>query len=536
MTEIVLDGESVTPADLVAIARDGATVALAEEAVDAIKESRRRVEDVLESEMPVYGINTGFGELVDERIPPEELEDLQTNLLRSHAAGTGRELRTEEVRAMLAARVNSLAKGYSGIRLSVVEQLIAMLNGGVHPVVKSIGSLGASGDLAPLAHASLVVIGEGEAIVDGERLDGEQALERIGLEPLSLQAKEGLALINGTQLTTGIAALALEDATRTIRAADVTGALTTEVTMSSTVPSHATIASVRPHSGQAASARNVRRCTEGSAIVESHRNCDRVQDAYSLRCLPQVHGAVRGALEHLREAVTIELNSATDNPLVFDRDRAPDRANGAGSGAVLSAGNFHGEELALRLDYARSALTELAAIAERRIDRMLNPNVQEAHLAPFLTERGGLHSGYMIVQYTAAALLNECRARGPHATDTTPVSGNQEDHVSMSAGAAVSFAEVAEMVQTVVAIELLCATQAADFVDVEAGAGETGSVSAGEESRGHGRGTGVAYRAVRDLVPRLEDDRTVHEEIETVRTLIDSGLLTDRVAERVDLE
>ena len=535
MTEVVLDGESVTPADLAAIAREGARVSLADAAVDAIRDSRRRVEDVLESGLPVYGINTGFGELVDERIPPEDLEDLQTNLLRSHAAGTGRELQTDEVRAMLAARVNSLAKGYSGIRLAVVEQLVAMLNGGVHPVVKSIGSLGASGDLAPLAHAALVVIGEGEAVVDGARLDGEAALDQIGRQPLPLEAKEGLALINGTQLTTALAALGLEDAMQTIQAADVTGALTTEVTMSSTVPSHPTIASVRPHAGQAASARNVRRCTEGSAIVESHRNCDRVQDAYSLRCLPQVHGAVRGALDHLREAVTIELNSATDNPLVFDRTTAPDRANGAGSGAVLSAGNFHGEELALRLDYARSALTELAAISERRIDRMLNPNVQEAHLEPFLTQRGGLHSGYMIVQYTAAALLNECRARGPHATDTTPVSGNQEDHVSMSAGAAMSFGTVVEMVQAVVAIELLCASQAADFVEIDDFAEPTEGSDAGD-SRGHGRGTAIAYRAVRELVPPLEDDRTVHEEIETVRTLIDSGLLVEEVDQAVDLE
>jgi len=529
--EVALDGESVTAEDLVAVARHGATVTVPESARQAVRESRQRIEDVLESGETVYGVNTGFGELVDERIPPDDIEALQTNLLRSHAAGAGRELTHEEVRAMLAARINTLVKGYSGIRERVIDQLVAMVDEGVVPVVPARGSLGASGDLAPLAHAMLVVIGEGRADVDGDRLDGAAALDRVGLDPLSLRAKEGVALINGTQQTTALAALAVHDAERTVRAADVAGALTTEVTMSSTVPSHPAVSEVRPHPGQATSARNIRRLTADSEIVEAHRNCDRVQDAYSLRCLPQVHGSVRDALEHLRAAVETELNSTTDNPLVFDREDAPDRASGAGSGAVLSAGNFHGEQLALRLDYATDALTELAAICERRVDRMLNPNIQEPHLPAFLTEQGGLHSGYMIAQYTAAALLNECRSRGSPSVDSTPVSGNQEDHVSMSATSALSFRDVLASVRTVVAIELLCASQAAEFVTADA-VGHDGV----DDPLTHGRGTAAAYEAVREVVPKLEEDREIHADIDRVRTLVSSGLLDERVGEQVDIE
>ncbi|WP_135302023.1 histidine ammonia-lyase [Haloarcula amylovorans] len=526
---VVLDGASLTPEAVVAVAREGATVSIAEDAREAVRESRERVESVLESGEAVYGVNTGFGELVDERIPSSDLEPLQENLLRSHAAGVGRELTREEVRAMMVARANALVKGYSGVREEVVDLLVAMLNERLHPVVPSRGSLGASGDLAPLAHMSLVLIGEGAVSIDGggsneretERLPGDEALARADLAPVTLEAKEGLALINGTQLSVGLGALTVHDATVALRSADVAGALTTEVTMGSTVPSHEAISAVRPHPGQAASARNVRRLTAESGIVESHRNCDRIQDAYSLRCLPQVHGAVRDALDHLREAVETELNSATDNPLLFAPEDAPDRASGTGDAAVLSAGNFHGEPLALRLDYATSALTELAAICERRVDRMLNPNLQEDHLPPFLTDRGGLMSGYMIAQYTAAALLNECRATGRPSIDSTPVSGNQEDHVSMSGQSSLSFRSVVESVQTVVGIELLCAAQAAEFLD--------GSLS-------HGVGTAAAYETVRDVIPKLDADREVHTDIDRARTLVAEGLLVERVGEAVDLE
>ena len=341
-TEAVLaDGESLTPEEVARVAREDARVVVPDEAREKVRTARERVEEVVESGEPVYGVNTGFGELVDERIPRDDVEQLQLNLVRSHAAGAGRELAREEVRALLLGRLNALVKGYSGVRESVVDLLAAMLNERIHPVVKSRGSLGASGDLAPLAHLALVLVGEGEAEVerDGEgsegteggdgrteRLPGDEALAAADLEPLTLRAKEGIALINGTQLTVGLASLAVVDAERAVRAADVAGSLTTEVTMGTTASADESIAAVRPHAGHAESARNVKLLTRNSEVVESHRNCDRVQDAYSLRCLPQVHGAVRDAIAHLREAVEVELNSATDNPLVFDGERVSSRA------------------------------------------------------------------------------------------------------------------------------------------------------------------------------------------------------------------
>ena len=526
---VVLDGESLTVEEVVAVARRDAPVELADAAREAIRESRARIEDVVESGEAVYGVTTGFGELVDARIPREQIDELQTNLVRSHAAGAGRDLSREEVRALLLTRVNALAKGFSGIREVVVDHLLALLNEGVHPVILSRGSLGASGDLAPLAHAMLALLGEGEADVDRvagdedgeadgrrrtERLPGDEALAAAGLEPLELRAKEGLALINGTQLTVGLAALALSDAEAVVRAADVAGALTTEVTMGTTASCDPAIQDLRPHAGQAASARNVKRVTEGSEIVESHRNCDRVQDAYSIRCLPQVHGAVRDALSRLREAVAIELNSATDNTLVFPREAVDDRASGTDAAAVISGGNFHGEPLALPIDYVAEALTSLGTISERRTDRMLNPNLQEEHLPPFLTPEPGLRSGYMIPQYTAATLINDCRSEGRYAADNTPVSGGQEDHVSNSANAAFALRRAVERVRTVVAVELLCGAQAAEFVD---------------PSLTHGPGTGAAYDAIREVVPPLEEDRPGAPDIEAVDALVASGALEDVV-------
>ncbi|NHN60808.1 histidine ammonia-lyase [Halorussus rarus] len=518
------DGESLTPEDVARVAREDARVAVPETARERVRTARERVEEVVESGEVVYGLNTGFGELVDERIPQEDIEQLQLNLVRSHAAGAGRELRREEVRAMLLGRVNALVKGHSGVREVVVDHLVAMLDEGVHPVVKSRGSLGASGDLAPLAHLALVLVGEGRADVevedsdDGdagtERLPGDEALAAAGLDPLTLRAKEGLALINGTQLSAGLAALAVVDAERAVRAADVAGSLTTEVTMGTTASADDSIARVRPHDGHAASARNVKRLTADSEIVESHRNCDRVQDAYSIRCLPQVHGAVRDAVDHLRDAVEVELNSATDNPLIFDPDDTDGRASGTENAAVLSGGNFHGDPLALPLDYLTNAVTELAAVCERRVDRMVNPNVQEPHLPPFLTEGSGLRSGYMIAQYTAAALLNENRATGRPSMDNTPVSGNQEDHVSMSAQSAFDARAAVENATTVVGIELLCAAQAAEFI---------------EEGLAHGVGTGAAYEAVREAVPPLVEDRPIYEDVERADALVASGLLEERV-------
>ncbi len=517
---IELDGNSLTPEDVVSVARDDEPVAVAEDAWEAVRTSRARVETVVTEEEPVYGLNTGFGQLVTERIPAEDLSHLQMNLLRSHASGSGRELTREEIRALMVTRLNALVKGYSGVRERVIAYLVTLLNEEIHPVVKSRGSLGASGDLAPLAHMALVLIGEGHAVVDGDRLSGTRALAEVDLEPLSLRAKEGLALINGTQLTVGLGALAVVDAERTIDSADVAGALTTEVTMGTTASCDPAIQNVRPHAGQSVSAANVHALTAGSEIVESHRNCDRVQDAYSIRCLPQVHGAVRDAIDHLRDAVEVELNSATDNPLIFSAADTDDRASGTESVGVISGGNFHGEPLALRLDYVRTALTDLAAICERRVDRILNPNIQAEYLPPFLTENSGLQSGCMIAQYTAAALLNENRSLGAASTDNTPVSGGQEDHVSMSAQAALNARRVLENTARVVAVELLCGTQALEFV----------------EDLSPGDGTQRAYDHVRERVDPLTNDRPLSGEIETIEQLVRSGALTATVAEHLHEE
>ena len=514
--DVVLDGETLTPEDVVRVAREDATVAVSEAAREAVRQARARVEDVVESGEAVYGINTGFGDLVDTRISGDRVDELQTNLVRSHAAGVGRELDRDEVRALLCTRVNALVKGYSGVREQVIDHLLALLNARVHPVVSSRGSLGASGDLAPLAHAMLVLLGEGEADVEREgevwRVPGESALDAAGLDPLTLRAKEGLALINGTQLTVGVASLVVHDAARVLRAADAAGALTTEVSMGTTAASDPAVQRVRPHAGQAVSAANVKRLCADSEIVESHRNCDRVQDAYSLRCLPQVHGAARDAVAHLREAVEIELNSATDNPLVFPAGEVDHRTSGTEHADVVSGGNFHGEPLALRLDYVTSAVTELAAIAERRVDRLLNPHVQEAHLPPFLTPESGVRSGYMIAGYTAASLVAECRSEGRPSTDNAVVSGNQEDHVSLSATAAFAARRTLGHARTVTAIELLCAAQAAEFVD---------------DDLEHGVGTGATYEAVRAVVPPLEEDRPPRPDIVAVDQLVSSGALDD---------
>jgi histidine ammonia-lyase len=373
---------------------------------------------------------------------------------------------------------------------------------------------------------SLVLIGEGEAIVErsdedgGRRLPGDEALDAIGLEPLSLQPKEGLALINGTQLTVGLAALVVVDGERLVDGADAAGALTIETSLGTTATADRAIHEARPHAGQLTTAARIRELTAGSEIVEAHRNCDRVQDAYSLRCLPQVHGAVRDALTHLREAVEIELNSATDNPLVFASDRVDDRASGTDRAAVISGGNFHGAPLALRLEYARLALTDLAAISERRIDRLLNPNLQEPHLPPFLAADSGVESGYMIAQYTAAALLNELRSFGAASADNTPVSGGQEDHVSMSGQSALNARRALENATQIVAAELCCGAQAAEYVDDAFGR---------EAPLSLGVGTTAAYDLVRNVVPPLEADRPVHTDVDRIAALLTEGLLEERL-------
>ncbi len=505
---VMVDGRSLSPHDVARVAYEGASVELSDNAREAIALSRERIETVLGSDDAIYGVTTGFGRLVDERIDEDDLNALQRNLIRSHAAGSGDPLPEEIVRAMMLTRANALAKGFSGVRTVVVEHLLTLLNEGIHPVVPRRGSLGASGDLAPLAHLTLVLIGEGQATVEGEPIDGEDALDHAGIDPLELEAKEGLALINGTQLTLAIAALAVVDTRRIVDAADTAGALTTEVTMSTTANCDPGIAAVRAHAGHAAAAENIRRLTADSDVIEAHGDCDRVQDVYSIRCLPQIHGAVRTALAHLEHVVEVELNAATDNPLVFASEAVDDRAFGAGDAAVLSGGNFHGEPLALPLEYLQGALATLATVSERRIDRLLNPAFQAEHLPPFLAREPGLESGYMLAQYASASLGNHARTRGRPSADNVTVSGNQEDHVSMSGESALAVWETLTSVRTAVAIELLCGVEAARYLD---------------DDLDHGIGTEAAINAVRERVQPLEGDRTVAPDVAAVDELIDTG-------------
>ncbi len=511
MTELVqLDGRSLTPEDVERIARDGVEVTISKPAHVAMQRSRERIETVLESGEPVYGVTTGFGRLVDKRIDRSELRQLQTNLIRSHAAGVDEALPVEIVRGMLATRANALAKGFSGIRPVVVDRVLDLLNHGIHPIIPRRGSLGASGDLAPLAHLALVLIGEGTAQVDGERMDGLSALESAGLEPIELDAKEGLALINGTQLSLAVGSLLVVDMQRLLDAADVAGALTTEVTMSTTSNCDPAIAAVRPHHGHAAVAANIRRLTAESSVLDAHDDCDRVQDVYSIRCIPQVHGAVRAALVHLREVIEVELNAATDNPLVFARDAVDERAQGSGDAAVLSGGNFHGEPLALPLEYVQGALTEVATISERRLDRLLNPSAQEDYLPPFLAGDPGLESGYMLAQYTSAAMGAQARSIGRPSLDNVTVSGNQEDHVSMSVESALRARETLKATRRAIATELVCACEAAVYLP---------------ETVELGVGTDAVVTEIRTEVTPLAGDRPIAPALETVTELIEHGTI-----------
>ncbi|MGH9801603.1 MAG: histidine ammonia-lyase, partial [Blastocatellia bacterium] len=451
---IELDGASLSLIQTETVA-NGEAVSLAPAARERIEKSRRFVEQIVARGDVVYGINTGFGALSEVNIPNEELRELQINLVRSHACGVGDPLPEKVVRAMMLHRANVLAKGYSGCRPLIVETLIAMLNNGVHPMIPAKGSVGASGDLAPLAHLALVTIGEGEAFYHGELMPGGDAMLRAGVEPLLLEAKEGLALLNGTQAMTAVGGLALLNAVKLAEAADVIGAMTLEALRGTPVAFDEKIHAVRPHAGQRESARRLRELIEHSEIRESHRDKaadPRVQDAYALRCMPQVHGAVRDALAHARQIVEVEINSATDNPLVF-----PD------AGEVLSGGNFHGEPVSLAFDYAGIAIADLATISERRVERLVNPSL--SGLPAFLSPHPGTNSGMMIAQVTAAALIAENNVLAhPASVFTLPTSANKEDHVSMGMTAALKLAQIVSNVETVLAIELLCAAQGLEFL------------------------------------------------------------------------
>ena len=494
---ILIDGRSLTLDQLVAIADDGARVGLSPEARARVAASRAVVDRMADGDAPVYGINTGFGSFAEVKIPRTDLERLQLNLLRSHAAGVGEPLPVRTVRAMMALRANVLARGFSGIRPETLEGLIEALNRRVHPVVPSRGSVGASGDLAPLAHLALVLVGEGIAWDGDRQVPGRAALETAGLRAISLGAKEGLALINGTQASAAVLALALAGSERLARAADVIAALTIDGLRGSAGPFDPRIHAERPFAGQAASAANLAMLLERSAIRESHAGCHRVQDAYSLRCAAQVHGAAREAMRFVRDTVAIESNAATDNPMVF-----------AETGDIVSGGNFHGAPVAMAADLLAIAVTHLATISERRTERLVNPALSD--LPAFLTARGGVQSGMMLAQVTAAALTSELKGLAhPASVDTIPTSANKEDHVSMSMGAALKAQRALELARYVLSVEALCASLAIDFLAPL----ETSAPLAGVHAR------------VRRAVPPLAEDRPPAPDLSAVAELIASGAL-----------
>jgi histidine ammonia-lyase len=489
---IVLDGERLTIEQVLEVAQADAPVSLAPEAKARMEASRAVVERLAAGDAPVYAVNTGVGKLADIRIPAEDLERLQRNVVRSHSSGVGPPLDRAVVRAMMLIRANVLAKGLSGIRPVVAERLCQALNRGVTPVVPSRGSVGASGDLAPLAHMALALIGEGEADFGGARLPAAEALRRAGIEPLTLASKEGISLVNGTQAMLSVGCIELAAAERLADAADVVCAMTTDAQRGTPRAFHDAIQRARPHPGQARSAARLVRLMEGSEIRASHLGCGRVQDAYSLRCAPQVHGAVRDTLAEARRVFEIELNSATDNPLVIGDE-------------TLSGGNFHGQTLALHLDYLAIALTALAGISERRIDRLVNPFLNEG-LPPFLASHAGLESGLMMAQVTAAALVAENRVlASPASTGSITTSGNKEDFVSMGMTAALKLQSVVANTRTVLAIEALAAARALDFLRPLL--------------------TSAPLEAVRALLPRLEGDQPLTAPIARAERLIAEGAL-----------
>ncbi|GEM89687.1 histidine ammonia-lyase [Oceanithermus desulfurans] len=482
---------------IVTTARAGLAWTLSAAARARMQASRDVVERALASGAVVYGVTTGFGKFARVRIEPAAVRELQRNLLLSHAIGVGEPFPAEVVRAMMLLRAASLARGYSGVRPLVVQRLLALLAAGAHPVVPSQGSVGASGDLAPLAHMALPLIGEGEVELAGEVLPGAEALARLGLEPLVLEAKEGLALVNGTQAMSAVLVLLLHDARVLARTADVAAAMSVEALKASHRPFDAWVTRLRPHAGAEAVAANLRRLLADSQIAASHADCDKVQDAYSLRAVPQVHGASRDALAYLERALLVEVASVTDNPLVVPE-----------TGEVISAGNFHGQPLALPADAVAVALAELADVAERRVEQMLNPAL--SGLPAFLAERGGLHSGLMISQYTAASLVSENKVLAhPASVDSIPTSANQEDHVSMGTTAARQARMIYENALWVLAIELASAAQALDF----------------HRPLEPGRGVRAAYARIRAEVPHLDRDRYLKPELARLRELIRSGEL-----------
>lgn len=499
---VVVDGSSLTIADVVTVARGNVKVKVNPKAWKAVAASRKVVDKLVADGTVAYGITTGFGEFAHVSIEPGQVRDLQRNLLMSHAVGIGPPLPRDAVRAMMLIRANTLLHGHSGVRRILIERVIDMLNQDLVPVVPSRGSVGSSGDLCPLAHMALPLIGMGHIDVGGKPIATTKALKDAGMAPLVLEAKEGLALINGTQMMSALGCLAVQDGSGLLQDSQIVAGMSVEALMGSVAPFDTRVHDLRPHPGQSAVAANLRALTAKSGIVHSHEGCDRVQDAYSLRCLPQVLGPVRDVIEAARTMLEVEVNAVTDNPLVF-----PD-------GTILSQGNFHGEILAFHLDFLAIATSELANISERRTERLVNPDLSEG-LKPFLVDSGGLNSGFMIAQYAAAALVSENKVLShPASVDSIPTSANQEDHNSMGSISALKLQQVLSNARSVVAIEALCAAQALDF----------------KAPLKPGKGSAAAHARIRENVTRLDKDRILADDISVMTRLLEAGVLRDAVA------
>ena len=519
MKKYFLDGNRLTIPVVFDLANATAQAKLSSNAKQKILRARSLVEQWTTNGEAIYGVTTGFGEFANTRVRVEDIEQLQENLIFSHAAGAGDPLPEEIVRAMMVLRINALAKGFSGIRLSTVELLMEMLNRDIIPVIPSQGSVGASGDLVQLAHLVLAMMGKGRVHQKERRrknenkfLDSSVALRRNGLQPVRLTAKEGLALINGTQMMTAYGALSVHRAKLLSKIADVAASISMEALRGSDTPFDERIHRLRPYKGQLAAAKNMRRLMHRSELRESHRRNDaRVQDAYSMRCIPQVHGASRDAIDYVYDKISIEINSANDNPLIFPED-----------GIHLEGGNFHGQPIALAMDFLAIALSELANISERRIERLVNGSL--SGLPRFLTSKGGLNSGLMIAQYTAASLVSENKVLShPASVDSIPTSANQEDHNSMGSISAQKVWRILKNTQTVLAIELLCASQGMDFAK---------TLNKGKPLKA-GTGTEAAYQFVRKHIKHLDRDRVLHDDIQKALDLVSKGSILPEVERRI---
>ncbi len=505
MNIVFIDGNKLTLQDVVNVARKNYKVRLSEEAVERVKKSRAYVDNLVDEGKVVYGITTGFGKFSDVVISKDEAKGLQRNLIISHACGVGKHFCKDIVRAIMLLRANALAKGFSGIRLETLNTLIDMINKGVHPAIPEKGSLGASGDLAPLSHMVLVLIGEGEAYYDGQLMTGKEVMEKSDIRPVELTSKEGLALINGTQVLTAVGALTTYDAMNLAKLADISASLTMEALNGITDAYDSRVHEVRPYAGQINTAKNFLNILKGSERTTRQGEI-RVQDAYSLRCLPQIHGASKDAIQYVLDKVNIEINAVTDNPLIFADDKN-----------AISGGNFHGQPMALAFDFLGMAIAELANVSERRIERLVNP--QLSGLPAFLTEKGGLHSGFMIAQYAAAALVSENKVLAhPASVDSIPSSANQEDHVSMGTIAARTAREIYHNASGVIAIELMAAAQAIDFETAD---------------KKLGKGTKVAYDKIREVIDMLHEDRVMYKDINKSIALTEDNSIVEAVEDVV---